>query len=134
MSSVVLRLSFLETRCYCPGLRRAASGREGGSMASPPVDLTLQIRQRWIWHPVSPSAEKSLCASCSAGETVYQHAHPCENKAPVILPRSVYPGVMCYVTVSEIKVASGFLKFMNLNRTNFSLEGEKENIYLGNTN
>lgn len=41
---------------------------------------------------------------------------------------------MCYVTVSEIKVASGFLKFMNLNRTNFSLEGEKENIYLGNTN
>lgn len=42
--------------------------REGGSTASPPVDLALQIRRGWIWHPRSPKAEKSLRASCSAGK------------------------------------------------------------------
>lgn len=114
-----------------PWTQPPAGGRQygisstGSCVAEPPkVHLASALTQ---------CRGKSVCVLL-CWEAVYQHAHPCENTAPIILPRSVYPRVMCCVTVSEIKVASGFLKFMHLNCTNFSLEGERENTYLGNTN
>lgn len=85
----------------------------------PKVDLASALS--WLWEqPGVP---------CSAGK-------PNSNTwktAPIPVPGSVYPGEMCCVTGTEIKVASGFLKFMHLNCTNFSLGGERENMCLGST-
>lgn len=65
--------------------------------------------------------------SCSAGKLNIN------STALFPEPGSAYPGEMCCVTVTEIKVASGFLKFVHLNCTNFSLGGKGENTYLGST-